>query len=84
MENRWWQKDRRGRLALLSAPLAPAIALLGLFLIILALAMIIDNHGAYNIRLTAFRVTMVTRVLLPALPLLAGAAPFLRKPQPSC
>jgi hypothetical protein len=66
----------------LLAALAPAIAMLGLFLLILPFAMIVDKHVPRHIKLTGFVVLTATWVLLPALPLLIGAAPFLRKPQP--
>ena len=66
----------------LLAALAPAIALLGLFLLILPFSMIVEGFSALNIRLGAFLILSVTWVLLPAIPLLIGAAPFLRKPQP--
>jgi hypothetical protein len=78
----YWSRRASGTLLYqLLAALAPAIALLGLFLLILPLAMILDKHEAHNIRLGVFLVLTVTWVLLPALPLLLGAAPFLRKPQ---
>ena len=66
------------------AALAPAIALLGVFVLILPWAMIIERPAAPNIRLEAFLILTVTWVLLPAIPLLLGAAPFLRKPQAQC
>jgi hypothetical protein len=66
----------------LLAALAPAIALLGLFLLALLWAMIIERPSAPKIRLAAFLILTVTWVVLPAIPLLLGAAPFLRKPQP--
>ncbi|MGA3325722.1 MAG: hypothetical protein ABSF45_14720 [Terriglobia bacterium] len=66
----------------LLAALAPAIALLGLFVLIIPFSIILDKHVAHNIRLTAFLVLTATWVLLPSVPLLIGAAPFLRKPQP--
>ena len=65
----------------LLAALAPAIALLGVFVLILPFAMIMEAV-AHHIALGAFLILTVTWVLLPALPLLVGAAPFLRKPQP--
>jgi hypothetical protein len=79
----YWSRRAGGtvRYQLLAA-LAPAIALLGLFLLILPAAIMVANHFAHNIQLKAFSVLIVTWVLLPAIPLLIGAAPFLRKPQP--
>jgi hypothetical protein len=71
----------------LLAALAPAIALLGMFLLTLPAAIIVAHGLARNIQprallvLRAFLILTVTWVLLPALPLLLGAAPFLRKPQ---
>lgn len=79
----YWSRRAGGAvLHQLLAALAPAIALLGLFLLILPWAMIVEKPFAPNIRLTAFLVLTVTWVLLPSVPLLIGAAPFLRKPQP--
>jgi len=77
----WSRRAGGAMLHQLLAALAPAIALLGVFVLILPFAMILDKHVAHNIRLTAFLVLTVTWVLLPAVPLLLGAAPFLRKPQ---
>ena len=79
----YWSRRAGGtvRYQLLAA-LAPAIALLGLFVLVLPFSMILDKHVSHNIRLTAFLVLTVTWVLLPALPLLIGATPFLRRPQP--
>ena len=39
------------------------------------------STGRHHIRLSAFVLLTVIWVLLPAVPLLIGAAPFLRKPQ---
>ncbi len=79
----YWSRRAGGtaRYQLLAA-LAPAIALLGLFLMILLFSMILEKPSAPNIRLAAFLILTVTWVLVPAIPLLLGAAPFLRKPQP--
>jgi hypothetical protein len=79
----YWSRRAGGtvRYQLLAA-LAPAIALLGLFLLNLPFSMIVERPSAPNIRLAAFLILTVTWVLLPAIPLLLGAAPFLRKPQP--
>jgi hypothetical protein len=66
----------------LLAALAPAIVLLGLFLLILPFAIIVDKHVSRSDQLTGFFVLTVTWVLLPSLPLLMGAAPFLRRSQP--
>ena len=65
----------------LLAALAPAIALLCLFVLVIPFSIILDKHVPYHIRLSAYLVFTVTWVLLPAVPLLIGAAPFLRKPQ---
>jgi hypothetical protein len=78
----YWSRRAGGTLRYqLLAALAPAIALLGLFLLILPWAMILEKPFEPKIRLAAFLILTVTWVLLPALPLLIGAAPFLRKPQ---
>ena len=78
----YWSRRAGGtvRYQLLAA-LAPAIALLGVFVLILPFSMIVEKPSAPNIRLAAFLILTVTWVLLPAIPLLLGAAPFLRKPQ---
>jgi hypothetical protein len=65
----------------LLAALAPAIAMLVVFVLILPWAMILDKHEAHHILLGGFLILTLTWVLLPALPLLLGAAPFLRKAQ---
>ncbi len=79
----YWSRRAGGTLLhQLLAALAPAIVLLGLFLLILPFSIITAKHVAHHIQLSAFLVLTVTWVLLPALPLLIGAAPFLRKPQP--
>ena len=64
----------------LLAALAPAIALLGLFALVLPF--MLGEHGGHHIRLSAYLLMTAIWALLPALPLLIGAAPFLRKPQP--
>jgi len=63
------------------AALAPAIALLGLFLLILPFAMIVVHPVSHTMRIGSFLGLTVTWVILPALPLLLGAAPFLRTAQ---
>ena len=78
----YWSRRAGGTVRYqLVAALAPAIALQGLFLLILSWAMIVEKPFAPNIRLGAFLILTATWVLLPAVPLLIGAAPFLRKPQ---
>ncbi len=78
----YWSRRAGGtvRHQLLSA-LAPAIALLGVFVLILPFSIMLDKHVADHIRLGAVVLMTVIWVLLPAVPLLIGAAPFLRKPQ---
>jgi len=65
----------------LLAALSPAIVLLGLFLLVIPSSILLHKHALHNIRLSAFMIVTLTWVLLPAVPLLIGAAPFLRKPQ---
>lgn len=78
----YWSRRAGGTLRCqVLAALAPAIALIGLFLLIFPFAMIVSRHVMHHMQLQAFLVLTVTWVLLPALPLLLGAAPFLRKPQ---
>jgi hypothetical protein len=78
-----WSRRAGGtvRHQILSA-LAPAIAWLGVFVLVLPISIIVDKRVANHVRLNAFLFFSVIWVLLPALPLLIGAAPFLRKPQP--
>lgn len=79
----YWSRRAGGTLRYqLLAALAPSIALLGLFVLILPWAMIVEKPSAPLIRLAAFLILTVTWVLLPAIPLLLGAAPFLRTRQP--
>lgn len=63
------------------AALAPAIALLGVFVLVLPFAMILEG-GPHHIHPSAFLILTMTWVLLPSVPLLIGAAPFLRRPHP--
>ena len=77
----YWSRRAGGALRhQLLAALAPAIGILGLFLLILPWAMIVDEHVSHNLKLSSFLVLTVSWVLLPAIPLLIGAAPFVRKP----
>jgi hypothetical protein len=77
----YWSRRAGGtvRYQLLAA-LAPAIALLGFFVLILPFAIILEQ-GPHYIHVGGFLILTVTWVLLPAIPLLLGAVPFLRKPQ---
>ena len=78
-----WSRRAGGALRYqLLAAMSPAIFMQGFLLLILPLAFIVDKHVAYDIKLTGFLVGTVTWVLLPSIPLLLGAAPFLRKAQP--
>lgn len=78
----YWSRRAGGtvRYQLLAA-LAPAIALLGLFVLILPAAMILDRGVNHHIQLGGFVLLTATWVVLPTVPLLVGAAPFLRKAQ---
>jgi hypothetical protein len=64
------------------AALAPAIAMMGVFVLILPFAIMLDEGVAHHIQLTAFLVLTATWVLLPSIPLFLGAAPFLKEAQP--
>ena len=78
----YWSRRAGGTvLHQLIAALAPAITLLGLFLLILPWAMIVDKNVSHHIQLSGFLVLTVSWVLLPSVPLLIGAAPFLRRRQ---
>lgn len=78
----WWSRRAGGvvRHQLLAA-LAPAIALFMVFLLVLPWAMIVDRKVTHSIQMTGFLVLTVTWVLVPSLPLLLGAVPFLRRRQ---
>jgi hypothetical protein len=80
----YWSRRAGGAIRhQLLAALSPAIALLGVFVLVLPFASIILHEGVRrHIQPSAFVLLTVTWVLLPSLPLLLGAAPFLRKPQP--
>jgi hypothetical protein len=66
----------------LLAALAPAIALLSVFVLVIPFSILVHTGGASHIRFSAFLLMTAIWALLPALPLLLGAAPFLRKAQP--
>jgi len=68
----------------LIAALAPAIAWLGVFVLVLPFSIFLDKHGVNHVRLSAFLLMTAIWVLLPALPLLLGAGPFLRRSQTQC
>jgi hypothetical protein len=79
----YWSRRAGGTVRYqLLASLAPAIALLGLFVLVIPFSIILDRHVAHNVRLSAYLVLIVTWVMLPALPLLIGAAPFMQTHQP--
>ncbi|MGO8814361.1 MAG: hypothetical protein ACLQVG_06785 [Terriglobia bacterium] len=76
----YWSRSAGGTLRhQLLAALAPAIALLGVFVLILPVAIVMEQ-APHHIQLYGFLILTVTWVVLPAIPLLLGAAPFLRKP----
>jgi len=78
----YWSRRAGGTLRhQLLAALAPAIALLGVFLVVLPFAIVLDEGVRHHIQLSAFLALTLIWVLLPSLPLLLGAAPFLRRPQ---
>lgn len=78
----YWSRRAEGSVRhQLIAALAPAIAWLGVFVLVLPFSIFLDKHVANHVRLSAFLLMTAIWVLLPALPLLLGAAPFLRKPQ---
>jgi hypothetical protein len=80
----YWSRRARGTVRhQLLAALAPAIALLGFFLLVLPVSFIVDRQVSHDLRFwTGVLVMTATWVVLPGVPLLLGAAPFLRKPQP--
>jgi hypothetical protein len=63
----------------LLAALAPAIGVLVLFLVILPWALIVERPSAPGLRLRAFLALTLAWVVMPAIPLLIGATPFLRR-----
>jgi hypothetical protein len=80
----FWSQRAGGRVShRLFVSLAPPIIWLGIMLIILLpLALVIDRHVPFSFKLEGLLTYIVAWVLLPSIPLLLGAAPFLRKPQP--
>jgi hypothetical protein len=81
----YWSRRAGGQLRhQLLAALAPAMSLLFLFLLFLPLSLILTlafERPLIGLRLIAFAVFVATWVLCPSVPLLAGAAPFLRRTQ---
>jgi hypothetical protein len=66
----------------LLAALAPAIAWLGVFTLVLPFRLgEHGGHGGHHIRLSAYLLVTAIYALLPAIALFIGAAPFLRRPQ---
>ncbi|HXY25755.1 MAG TPA: hypothetical protein VEI73_13960 [Candidatus Acidoferrum sp.] len=61
--------------AVFSAVLFPALAILGVFLSVLPVALIVDRHVDHNIMAAGFLVGLLGWVLLPAAALLAGGLP---------
>lgn len=79
----YWSRRAGGAMRhQLLAALAPAIALLSVFVLILPFAIMLDRGVGLHTKLTAFLFLTVAWVLLPSVPLLIGAVPFLRRPQP--
>jgi hypothetical protein len=60
--------------------LSPALAVMVAFAFVLPVALITDRHLLTNFPFAYFALTIVNWVLLPALALLVGTVPFLRKP----
>jgi hypothetical protein len=78
----WSQRAGGGVPHRLVAALAPAIIWLGFLLIGLPISLVVDGGLPLSLRARACAAYLVSWVLLPAIPLLLGAAPFLQKPQP--
>jgi hypothetical protein len=79
----YWSRRAGGAIThQLLAALAPAIAMMGVFVLILPFAIMRDEGVGHHIQLAAFMVLTVTWVVLPSIPLILGAAPFLKKAQP--
>jgi len=76
----YWSRRAGGTMLHQSvAALAPAIALLGLFVLILPFSVLLDKQVEHNFRLQGFLILTLLWLVLPSVPLLLGAAPFLRR-----
>jgi len=80
----FWSQRAGGRVShRLVVSLAPPIILLGIMLIILLpLALAVDRHVPFSLKLEGMLTYIVAWVLVPSLALFFGAAPFLRKADP--
>jgi hypothetical protein len=65
----------------LVAGLAPSLAMLGSFLVMLPLSLAIDRHLLVRFPFGYFALTILNWVVVPACALLVGALPFLKEPQ---
>jgi len=78
----WSQRAGGGIPHRLLAALAPAIIWLGILLIVLLISLFVDRGVPLSLKVTGCAAYVVSWVAIPSVPLLLGAAPFLRKPQP--
>lgn len=79
----FWSQRAGGRvLHRVLASLAPVMIWLGIFLLMLPLAMVIDRHVPLTLKLEGLLTYIAAWVLLPSLALFLGTVPFLRKSQP--
>jgi len=76
----FWSKRAGGKLSYrLLVSQAPTIIWLSVLLTVLALSLVTDRHIPLSLKMGALMTYIVAWVLLPALALFLGAAPFLRK-----
>jgi len=79
----FWLQRAGGRVShRVFVSLAPPIIWLGIMLIMLLLALVIDRHVPFSFKLEGLLTYTVAWVLAPSLALFLGAVPFLRKRQP--
>jgi hypothetical protein len=79
----FWSKRAGGRAShRLLVSLAPLIIWLGIMLVMLPLAMVIDRQVPFSFKLEGLMTYIVAWMFVPSFALFLGAVPFLRKPQP--
>jgi hypothetical protein len=78
----FWSKRAGGSVLLqLLVSQAPALIWECIMLVMLPLALVIDRHVPFSLKMEGLMTYIVAWVLLPSLALFLGAVPFLRKPQ---
>jgi hypothetical protein len=76
----YWSRRAGGELRhQVIAALAPSIALLSVFVLVIPVSIVLTARGLDHFSFVGFLLMTLIWVLVPSAPLLAGAAPFLRK-----